>query len=570
MAHSTKRTVLLVAAIGLAAFHERLRAEDELEQRWVYLAMNLQVADNVPKATDVIRRAAAAGYNGVVLADYKLNILDRVPDHYRAHAEQVKRLCAELRMELIPTVAPIGYSDGLLAHNPNLAEGLPVRDAPFVVRDGAAVLAARPDPLIPGGGFERSDGDAVEGWDMQDGPGSLSFADAHARHSGGRALRWERKEPGDYQNARVAKAFRVAPRRQFHASVWIKTAGFEAAQDVRLFAMGADGRVLSHANLGVQRDQDWTEHHVVFNSLDNETVRLYCGTWGLRGGRLWMDDVACEETALVNLVRRTGCPLRIQTSDNRDLVEGRDFAELSDPKMGRVPYEGSFDVYHEPPAIRILPGSRIENGAALRVSFFHTLTIYDQQVCCCLAEPDVFRIIEEQVRNVERLFGPRWYFLSHDEIRVANWCDACRRDGRSAGHLLADNVRQCVAAIRRVNPTARLCVWSDMFDPNHNASAAPFYLVNGDLTGSWEGLPRDMWIINWNSGKAAASLSWFRDRGHAQVLAGYYDADPARITDWLDVARRERAGAAGVMYTTWRQDYSNIEAFAGHAWGPNK
>ena len=54
----------------------------EPEFRWVYLQQNLQVTENLPKIEAVLRRAAEAGYNGVVLADYKLNILDRVPDHY--------------------------------------------------------------------------------------------------------------------------------------------------------------------------------------------------------------------------------------------------------------------------------------------------------------------------------------------------------------------------------------------------------------------------------------------------------------------------------------------------------
>src|SRR5687767_13860543 len=64
----------------------------ELQQRWVYLQMNLQVAENVPKASEILRRAAKVGYNGVVLADYKLNILDRVPEHYFKHAAEIKQL----------------------------------------------------------------------------------------------------------------------------------------------------------------------------------------------------------------------------------------------------------------------------------------------------------------------------------------------------------------------------------------------------------------------------------------------------------------------------------------------
>ncbi len=128
-----------------------------------------------------------------------------------------------------------------------------------------------------------------------------------------------------------------------------------------------------------------------------------------------------------------------------------------------------------------------------------------------------------------------------------------------------DNVHRCVEIIRRINPQTRLGIWSDMFDPSHNA-VKDFYLVNGDLAGSWEGLPQDMIIVNWNSGKPAQSLPFFAERSHVQVLAGYYDAPPERIRDWL-TASRNLNGIRGVMYTTWRGDFSQLEPFAEYASG---
>ena len=38
-------------------------------QRWLYLQINLQVPENVTQADALLKRAAKAGYNGVVLAD---------------------------------------------------------------------------------------------------------------------------------------------------------------------------------------------------------------------------------------------------------------------------------------------------------------------------------------------------------------------------------------------------------------------------------------------------------------------------------------------------------------------
>ncbi|HEX6985752.1 MAG TPA: hypothetical protein VF170_10255, partial [Planctomycetaceae bacterium] len=228
-------------------------------------------------------------------------------------------------------------------------------------------------------------------------------------------------------------------------------------------------------------------------------------------------------------------------------------------------WPGGYEVWHEPPTLAIPPGSRVGEGDRLRVSFFHTVTIYDNQVTCCLAEPKVFDLIEDEVRRVNDLLAPKTWFLSHDEIRVANWCDACRKEGRTAGGLLAENVSRCAAIVKKVDPDAELCVWSDMFDPHHNARA-DFYLVNGDLAGSWEGLPKEMTVVNWNSGRPKESLPFFGGRGHRQVLAGYYDGDPKGIAGWLKAADGV-PGVDGVMYTTWRGDFSGLEAFAEAAWG---
>jgi hypothetical protein len=564
------RTVFLLIAIASIATARpgRTGADETIERRWVYLQTNLQVKDNLDKARDLLRRAKAAGYNGVVLADYKLNVLDLVPDFYFEHARQFVTAAAELGIEIIPAVASIGYSDGLLAHDPNLAEGIPVRDAPFVVRDGTAKLDSNLKDPLPGGTFEEHENNRVAGWDLQDAPGEASFVDTAEKHSGKSSLRWD--NPGKNAastngNARVSRKVAVTPWRQYHADVWIKSRSYDAAGDVRLFAIGAGNRVLSHSNLGVKPDQDWTEHHVVFNSLDSPEIRLYCGTWGGRGGVLWMDDLRLEETAFVNLLRRDGCPLVVSDEKGTTYEEGKDFAAVHDPNMGRVPWPGSFEVWHEPPQLTVTPKSRIRDGQKLRVGFSHTVTIYDNQVTCCLAHPGVFKIIEDQVRRVEELLKPKAYFLSHDEIRLANWCGSCRREGRTAGELLADNVRQCVLAIRKVNPSAHLCIWSDMFDPHHNAHEN-FYLVNGDLAGSWRGLPKEMTVINWNHGSADKSLPFFGERGHAQVLAGFYDGNPRDIAAWLKTGRTT-TGVTGAMYTTWRNDFSQLETFAQSAWG---
>ncbi len=85
----------------------------------------------------------------------------------------------------------------------------------------------------------------------------------------------------------------------------------------------------------------------------------------------------------------------------------------------------------------------------------------------------------------------------------------------------------------------------------------------GPWYGSWDGLPSRVLIANWLHNNAD-SLKFFAERGQAQILAGYYDADPKRIVSWLQTAAPVR-GVCGVMYTTWVNDYSQLEAFLQHA-----
>ena len=132
----------------------------------------------------------------------------------------------------------------------------------------------------------------------------------------------------------------------------------------------------------------------------------------------------------------------------------------------------------------------------------------------------------------------------------------------TAGGVLADHVRRCVKLIHEVAPDAEVIDWNDMFDPYHNA-VDKYYLVGGTLAKSWVGLDKSVIVANWNSGKAADSLKFFADRGNRQVIAGYYDTDDvkAEVGRWAEAAHGV-TGVRGYMYTTWRNDYKDLEKYA--------
>ena len=122
---------LLLLVVALAAC-ERTRPVQGHEPgtpfplRAFYAAQNLLVEKNVDETITLIRRAGASGYNAVLLADYKFSILAKMPPHYVKNVARVRQAAREAGIEIIPAVFPIGYSNGMLASDPNLAEGLPV------------------------------------------------------------------------------------------------------------------------------------------------------------------------------------------------------------------------------------------------------------------------------------------------------------------------------------------------------------------------------------------------------------------------------------------------------------
>jgi uncharacterized repeat protein (TIGR01451 family) len=107
-----------------------------------------------------------------------------------------------------------------------------------------------------------------------------------------------------------------------------------------------------------------------------------------------------------------------------------------------------------------------------------------------------------------------------------------------------------------------------MFDPWHNA-IDNYYFVEGNIAGSWAGLPAGVTILNWNLSNLQNSLTWFSGLNaqqpvpYRQIIAGYYDSGDgaAAAAQELEQARGI-PGVAGLMYTTWNPDYSQLQAFA--------
>src|SRR6202030_707987 len=111
-------------------------------------------------------------------------ILGGIPPRYSANLARVQKAAEAAKIEIIPTVFPIGYSAGLLAHDPNLAEGVPVKDAPFVVKGREAILASAPRARLVNGDLEEVKGERFVVFNFQDDPGKATIADREVAHHG--------------------------------------------------------------------------------------------------------------------------------------------------------------------------------------------------------------------------------------------------------------------------------------------------------------------------------------------------------------------------------------------------
>ena len=518
---TASRVACAALLCALAALtHPRPSPAAEPRRLWFYYPTNLQVDENVARLEPIWRRAAAAGYTHVMLTDSKfarLGELGSMEAVYFRNVGRVQQLANNLHLTIIPVLFSFGWSNNMLWHDPNLAEGLPVSNALFVVQVGQARLAA--DPAVTfGKPAWKDDCVALEGTvaTLQDPAG----------------------------NARFMYKFTLPRFRCYHVSVWVKTQDFRGTPEIKALA---DGQSLQFQNLGVRPTQDWTRHDVVFNTLEHEQVNVYFGLWGGARGRLQWKDWRIEEAGLVNVLRRPGAPVTVQ-----GYVEGRDYERIVDPHLGNTPWAGEYQAWHEPQAIR----THLPDGTRLRVSWYHPAIIYDGAVMACPSEPETRDLLADEARRMRAAWQAPGYMMGHDEIRTLNWDAACVCRGLSAGGILADNVRTCATLLAG----SGVYVWSDMFDPFHNAHTN-YYLVRGDLAGSWEGLDRSVTIVNWNFGKRDESLKFFADRGHQQIIAGYYDGPVARVKEWLASAAKV-PGVVGVMYTTWQNRYDDLEGFA--------
>jgi hypothetical protein len=571
-------TFLVLLGIAIAACSVAVAQQKKIyPDRWVYGSASLQSEKDVQDLCDLIRTAAEHGLNGIVLSG-----LDRIslysPEEL-AHLSKVKEIADANHMEIIPYGFSTGYGGAILQHDMNLAEGLLVKDALFVVKGGTAQFVADSPAKLVNGDFEEYQGNRFSGFTLQDEPGKKTFVDTTVSHSAKASLRIENfgepaistdpnvNDPGvaGLKNsapvgvARVVQEIHVTPNRCYRVSAWVKTEGVEPESLFSIKSYTPDGRDLSPFEPPApSATSGWRQVTTAFNSWYADRIELTIGVFEGVKGKVWVDDVEVEEVGLMNVIRREGAPLTVRDeATGKVYKEGRDYAAISDPNL-------DFHWTHAMPAIQLLPGGRIHDGARLRVSYYHGVTIYNDQTPICPYAAKVREIWKQQFPLIEKYLAPKRYFLNVDEVRAFNRDKSCLDKKKAAAEVIGDTTQWLYDQVHAVNPKAQVLVWSDMFDPNHNA-VKQYYFVDGSLTDTWKYLPKDIGIMLWYFEKRDQSLSFFSSRGFKTFAAAYYDADTLEESKknaegWMD-AMDTTPGATGIMYTTWGKKYKLLAPF---------
>ncbi len=534
-------------------------------QLWYWHHSNLTNNQALLSSKALIDRAAQCGYTGVAFWDnsFFLRSDSFWPPANVERLREAMQYATEKGLRVMALGAPFGWSNPALVANGNLAEGQRVIGASFRVdRSGKELDFLNTLEPLKNSGFEEGragwfdTGDAAIGIShvAHDGKNSAAIVDTPA-------------------NARFRQRISLTPWRQYHLSLWFKSEKFRGPAAVEVLDFWHRKQNRFYTEIAASGTHEWTKLDYMFDSRDTSWAYLYFGVWGQSSGVLWFDDVQLEETAPVYVVRRPGAPLRVYDPNDPRIVyrEGRDFNPVSDPVLGAA--KAVFrDVYHPPVRVSLPSGTRLRAGQTVAMDFYAVFPIpQDEQAGMCLTEPAVFRWLNQNASALKAIMplGGE-VLLSYDEIRQANSCASCRAKQMSAGELLAWNVQKTTGLYQTIMPYAKLYVWSDMFDPNHNARNH-YYYVEGDLAESWKGLPSQVGVLNWNHGHLRTSLEWFAgvDRHqptpHHQIIAGYYDGGKgANAAEDFAVARGI-PGIQGIMYVSWRDDYTQLEAFASSA-----
>lgn len=504
------RTIGMVGAVLLAG--TALGGDAAKRECWAWLMDSMGSEAEYAKATNIVQRGAAAGYNALVLSGGEHMYWQ--PERL----ERVKRLDAYMKtfgMELIPCGWSSGYGGTASYAIPDVVESTPMKGLRYKVSGGRARFVA--DTV-------------VTGFEGQTFTNSIS----------------------------IPIAGQVKPYRTYLFSCRCRT---ENISPVKYYSVRgnifhlADGKSKEQElyDFPVTSTQDWKTYEWEFNTYGTDELKITVAlNRNLKvSGACWFDSIKIEELPLSRCLTEEDWskPVVRSAASGKAYAAGVDYEPF--PKMRSV-------IRSKPIEIVVKKGGAITEGEELLVDCNVPAIQGAKQFSLCPSAEPLKEYWRRTVRYAEEAIHPKRWLMSVDEWRVANRCAKCRARKVSPGRLMGESVADFCRIVREVNPKAEVCAWADMFCPLENAGRNPYYCVDGSMLDSWEYVPKDLIMVPWMNGRdVVKTTNWLMERGFRCLAGGYYNyPDLSRDIVWRDACKSNPL-FLGMMFTTWGGAYAD-------------
>ncbi|HYF48015.1 MAG TPA: hypothetical protein VEJ63_01315, partial [Planctomycetota bacterium] len=247
---------------------------------WFHVMNNTDNEATTAKVYDLMERAAKAGYTGLSLKDGRFIMKRFQTPEYKAKLKKFRERATEMKLTITACLAPLGYGQEMLMNDVNLAEGMPVRDAVFIVKNGK-LMPHDPDVKILNGSLEEWKDKAPEHWSVDD-LEKICFKEEATAGEGKLSLRMQDAGNSQHKRVRLYQKIKVQPWRQYFVTAKVKTENCTNA-DVRMMALGKHS--LNWTPLPIKPTMEWTQMGVSFNSREFTEVTIFIGTWNGKTGR---------------------------------------------------------------------------------------------------------------------------------------------------------------------------------------------------------------------------------------------------------------------------------------------
>jgi hypothetical protein len=467
-----------------------------------------------PNVSNMVVRAAAAGYNGLLTGNGLENAMNGWNKKSLALYEKLRDLCAKHNIDIIPTVWGLGYGGPVCYWDSEVIEATQMKDLTYV--SNGKQLQFEPQPITPKE-FDTS----IFG---------INTVVAHLK-----------------------------PYRHYRLTFKIKTENMfpDVYYKFRISYYHTETKESQLYDPPLKPNQDWTEVELIFDTYESGAMKFYARKGSAKvSGSYQIKDVKIEEYGPCRMLTTDGMDPILRDAKNGFVYEaGKDYIAL--PRLKRFKtFPGDKSV-----AFNIPEGSRITKGTKVLVECWKPAVVGSHQYSGCPSAEGIYRYDEQSAKKIHEFFRPKTWLLGVDEWRMANRCKRCQARNTSPAELIADCTKRQYDIIRKINPDAVVASWADMFAPTDNARNH-YYCVKGDITGIWNLLPKDILMVVWENGHGPVALKHFADNGFKTLAGAYYDF-PNLDNDrkWIK-ACNTTPGCQGLMYTTWQQKYGLLEDFA--------